>query len=146
MARRLADLCLARDACRPKPAAARLRSEITEANRTFSRAYLEADTAAIRRMYLVDALALPPNARGVTGDRDISRLFGPSPGRRLHHALYTERLVPTPGGAVELGTWYDEGERSEGGRGAGTGRYILTWVREGGAWRIATDAWAVASP
>lgn len=145
LARRLADLCLERDACRPAPEEARLRSEITGANRAFSRAYLAGDTAAIRRMYAPDALALPPHGRAVTGARDISVLFAaPRNTRRVHHALYTERLVPTGAGAVELGTWYDRWETGAGDEGAATGRYVLTWVREGDGWKIATDAWIPA--
>ena len=145
LARRLADLCLARAACRLDPEQERLRSRITAANRAFSRAYLAGDTAAIRRMYAPDALALPPHGRAVTGASEISALFAaPRNSRRVAHALYTERLVPTGAGAVELGTWYDRWETSAGDEGAATGRYVLTWVRDGDEWRIATDAWVPA--
>lgn len=145
LARRLADLCLARDGCRPTPEVARLRSTITGANRAFSSAYLAGDTATIRQMYAADALALPPHGRAVTGAREISALFAaPRDGRRVAHALYPERLVPTEGGAVELGTWYDRWETGAGDEGAATGRYVLTWVRDGDEWKIATDAWVPA--
>lgn len=146
LARRLADLCLERNGCRPEPEVSRLRAAITAANRAFSRAYLAGDTAAIRRMYHPDALALPPNARAVTGARDVSSLFAsPRHSRRLEHALYTERLVPAGDGLVELGTWYDRWERSGGERGAAAGRYVLTWVRDGNDWKIAADAWVPAA-
>lgn len=145
LARRLADLCLTRDGCRPAPEEARQRSAITAANRAFSRAYLAGDTAAIRQMYAPDALALPPHGRAVIGAREISALFAaPSSGRRVHHALYTERLAPTEAGAVELGTWYDRWETGAGDEGAATGRYVLTWIRDGNEWKIATDAWVPA--
>jgi ketosteroid isomerase-like protein len=147
LARRLADLCLERDGCRPAPEEARLRSAITAANRAFSRAYLAGDTAAIRQMYARDALALPPHGRAVTGARGIAMLFAsPRNSRRVHHALYTEKLVPTGAGAVELGSWYDRWETGAGDEGAGaaTGRYILTWIRDGDEWQIATDAWVPA--
>lgn len=145
LARRLADLCLERDSCRPTPEEAHLRPAITAANRAFSRAYLAGDTAAIRRMYATDALALPPHGRAVTGARAISALFAaPRNSRRLAHALYTERLVPTAAGAIELGTWYDRWETGGGDEGAATGRYILTWVEDGDEWKIATDAWVPA--
>lgn len=146
LARRLADLCLERDGCRPDPEAAELRSAITAANRGFSQAYLAGDTAAIRQMYVPDALALPPNARGLAGARRISSLFAaPRRSTRVDHALYTERLVRTGDGAVELGTWYDRWRRPDGEEGAATGRYILTWVRDGVGWKIATDAWVPAA-
>lgn len=145
LARRLADLCLERNGCRVDPEAAALRSAITAANRAFSRAYLAGDTAAIRQMYTSDALALPPHARAVTGARRIASLFAsPRRSSRVDHALYTERLVRAGDGAVELGTWYDRWERPDGEQGAATGRYILTWVREGDGWKIATDAWVPA--
>lgn len=145
LARQLADLCLHNNACRPEPQESRLRSAITAANRAFSRAYLAGDTAAIRRMYLSDALALPPSARAVAGARGISALFAsPRASRRLEHALYTERLVQAGAGLVELGTWYDRWEHTGGEQGAATGRYVLTWVRDGDEWKIAADAWVPA--
>lgn len=145
LARRLADRCLERDGCRATPEEAQLRPAITAANHAFSRAYLAGDTAAIRQMYAPDALALPPHGRAVTGARAISALFAsPRNSRRVAHALYTERLVPTAAGAIELGTWYDRWETGAGDEGAATGRYILTWVKDGDEWKIATDAWVPA--
>lgn len=124
LARRIADLCLARDRCRANPSWTALRSEIGAANRAFSAAYVRGDTAAIRAMYAEGAGAVLPTARHVSGARAIAGLFELPDGReRLAHALYTERLARYGDAVVEVGSWYD---RYEGG--ASTGRYTITWV------------------
>ena len=146
LARRLADFCLARNGCRPEPGAAELREEIVGANRAFSRAYVKGDTAAIRQMYAEGAIAMPPHGAAVTGAEAISRLFATSrPDRRLHHALYTERLLDRGSTVLELGSWYDRWRFADGtGSRAATGRYVLSWVREEGSWRLGADAWVPA--
>ncbi|MEX2608748.1 MAG: serine hydrolase, partial [Gemmatimonadota bacterium] len=147
LARRIADACLARDACRVDPEHARLRREISTANRAFSAAYLVGDTAAIRALYASEALALMGGARTVIGARPVARLFEPpTRNRRIAHALYTERLVDHGGAVVEVGTWFDQWQNlATGETGAATGRYTLTWVTDdGGRRRIAVDAWVPA--
>jgi ketosteroid isomerase-like protein len=137
IARRIADFCLARDACRLDPAEAMLRAEIRAANRAFSAAYVRGDTAAIRSMYVDDGKALLPQGLYVRGSRDVATLFtAPSSTRRLTHALYPEGLTRYRDAVVEVGSWYDRSERGE-----GTGRYTLTWVRCAAGWCIAMDAW-----
>ncbi|MFW6089402.1 MAG: serine hydrolase, partial [Gemmatimonadota bacterium] len=90
LARRIADACLRANSCRLDRERAPLRREIEAANRAFSAAYVRGDTAAIRRMYASDAMALLPNARYVFGDRQVAGLFATGErNRRLWHALYT---------------------------------------------------------
>ena len=107
---------------------------------------MRGDTAAIRAMYLPGAVALPPHGRAVTGAGTVARLFRPAgSARHVHHALYTERLDSRGDTVVELGTWYDVWDRGGETRGS-TGRYVLTWVRSDGGWRIAADAWQATLP
>lgn len=141
LARRLAEFCLTRDACRLAADEAALRDTLVRLNHGFSEAYHRGDTTALRAMYTPAALALPPHGRAVAGAAAVARLFGP-PRRLRHvgHVLYTERLDRHGDSAVELGSWYDVWDR-DGTVTASSGRYLLTWVREGGRWRIAGDGW-----
>jgi CubicO group peptidase (beta-lactamase class C family)/ketosteroid isomerase-like protein len=146
LARRLADWCLAREACRPPAAVRDLRDTVVRLNRGFSAAYVRGDTLAIRRMYTDDALALPPHGRAVAGAAPLARLFGPSRSlEHLDHVLYTEWLNRYGDVVVEMGTWYDVWGRDEERR-ASSGRYLLTWIREDGRWRIAADGWSSGFP
>lgn len=109
LARRIADACLVRDACRVDPDHARLRREITTANRVFSAAYLAGVTAAIREMYTPQALALMKGGRTVIGARPVARwrslerpdrggrrarAVAPFEGRAIHAAVTGPERVP----------------------------------------------------
>lgn len=143
LAQSLAGFCLAHAMCRPDeaPAVREARLALAEANRAFSQAYVAGDTAALRGAYAADAVALPPSGRVVARSGAIAGLFAaPSNRRRVAHALYTERLDIRGDVAVEAGTWYDAWER-DGTVSASSGRYALSWRREGGVWRMTSDAW-----
>jgi ketosteroid isomerase-like protein len=141
LARRIAAACLAHRSCRPDPGRRAMQDTIRLANRRFSEAYVRGDTAAIRRLYIDDPVALPPDGRAVTGSGPVARLFAARGDGHLGHTLYTERLDLHGDAMVETGTWFDVWRR-DGGVRASSGRYVLTWVRERGVWKIAADSWS----
>jgi ketosteroid isomerase-like protein len=142
LARRIANGCLAMDACRLSPDERARRRAIEAANHRFSAAYLEGDTTSLAAMYHPAAIALTGSGTALGGSESIASLFRrPTSRARTRHALYTERLLSTEGSLVEQGTWFDESRRGDSLR-AGSGRYVLTWLRSAdGSWRIAGDAW-----
>lgn len=146
LARSIADACLTMKNCRVSSVEANVVEAVRQANRRFSLAYLAGDSAAIRTMYVSEALGLTPGATLLSGSGAMSRLFGP-PARvaRLDHALYTERLVHVGDTALELGTWFDKWRTPTSEQaGSSSGRYMLTWVKVRGEWLMAGDAWVPA--
>lgn len=144
----LSVFCLAHNACEPQMTVEEraARTGIADANEVFSRAYVGGDTSALRRAYTADAVAMPPSGRLVRGSAAIAALFAaPVNRRRVAHALYTERLIVAGETATDSGTWYDASER-DGIVSASSGRYVVTWRRESGRWRMTSDAWWAAPP
>jgi len=141
LARAIATACFDRDACSGDPRSAAIEEELDAANRAFSSAYVAGDADGLRAAYLPEALVMPPAGPVVAGADRAAAWFesGGRPGH-LGHALYPEYRRIDGETAFELGTWYDAWVRS-GDTIASSGRYVLGWRRDGGRWRMATDAW-----
>jgi CubicO group peptidase (beta-lactamase class C family) len=142
LARRIANGCLAMDDCRLGADERQRRRAIAAANTRFSAAYVAGDTTALAAMYHPAAIALTGAGLALGDQRSIAGLFRrPTSSTRTRHALYAERFLSSERTLVEQGTWYDESRRGDSVQ-AGSGRYVLTWLRgDGGEWLVAADAW-----
>lgn len=145
LARAIATACFERAACTSDPRRGPVADALDLANRAFSAAYLRGDIEALRAAYTAGALVMPPSGPVIAG-ADRAAAWFESGGRPGHvtHVLYPERRRIDGDAAFELGTWYDAWLRS-GDTIASSGRYVISWRRDGGEWRMATDAWQ-ASP
>lgn len=145
LARAIATGCFERASCGADPGTAAIADALDAADRAFSAAYLAGDVEALREAYAAGALVMPPTGPVIAG-RDRAAAWFESGGRPGHltHVLYPERREIEGGAAFELGTWYDAWVRS-GDTIASSGRYVVSWRREGGEWRMATDAWQAST-
>lgn len=141
LARAIATACFERDACVGDPGESAIADQLDDAGRAFSSAYLAGDPEGLRAAYMSDALVMPPGGQVIAGG-DRAAAWFESGGREGHlaHAMYPEYRRIDGETVFELGTWYDAWVRS-GDTIASSGRYVVSWKRARGRWRMATDAW-----
>ena len=115
---------------------------IQGASRAFSAAYCQGDTAAIRTLYTVDAVLLPPGRELVGADKAAS-WFAPRAGREnLTHQMKSSRIDLRGDLAVDTGTWHNSWRQGDGETQSASGGYLVVWERDfDGRWRIAYDMW-----
>jgi uncharacterized protein (TIGR02246 family) len=107
-------------------------------------AFRRGDAAGLASLYTADAQLLPPHSDAVTG-RDAIRAFWQAV---IDLGLTGASLetVEVDGGdesAIEIGRftlWATEGQVAD------TGKYLVVWRREKGAWRLHRDIWNSSRP
>jgi uncharacterized protein (TIGR02246 family) len=132
-------------ACGPGPQSnEQVKSAIEAAGRTFSDDVARGDAAGLAAAYAADAMILPPGAGAVTG-ADAIRAFWQKEIDTGVRGLKLEIIsVDTAGDlAVETGTYTITD--ANGGH-VDHGKYVVTWTREAGAWKVSRDIWSTSMP
>ena len=117
-------------------------TQIAAASRSFSEAYVRGDTAAIRALYTVDGVLLPPG-REVRGRDGIARYFAPGPNRvNVTHRMQSSELRLHGDVAIDVGTWHNTWRIGDAPERSASDRYLVVWRRgDDGRWRIEYDMW-----
>lgn len=119
-------------------------SEIAAVNEEFMTKYYEGDFEALSAYYTQDVKLYPPNSdiietpEGVAGFYNVAKDMGIQKVNFI--TLNAERIGNT---AIEEGLFesYAEGDYL-----VDQGRYIVTWKKEDGKWKIHRDIWNSTTP
>jgi uncharacterized protein (TIGR02246 family) len=115
------------------------RAEIEKANQAFSEAVSKGDVAAIANLYTKDGAALPPGAPTVIGRAAVQDMWKGALGSGIKGLRLATTETDTQGDtAIEIGTFEATGE---GGASIDSGKYLVIWKREDGAWKLHRDIW-----
>lgn len=111
-------------------------------NRKFSEAFMRGDAAGVAALYTDDARLMPPDAPASSG-ADAIRQFWEGAMRMgiKEAALETVEVKPCGDYACEIGRFTLSVETGAGERARQTGKYVVIWKREGGAWKLDVDIW-----
>jgi uncharacterized protein (TIGR02246 family) len=116
------------------------KAEIQKANAKWIELFNRGDFTGIGQLYTMDAVALPPDAGIVKGQKAISEMWkdiGSKVSDPVLTTIEVKRLSPRA--AREIGTFklktkaQDSQELS--------GKYIVLWQKENGGWKLSTDIW-----
>ena len=117
---------------------------ITAATRGFLEAFGRGDAAGAAAVYTEDAAILPPNGETMVGRANIQGFWQGALDMGLVGAtLETVELETYPGGAVEVGKYTLS---VAGGQVVDSGKYIVVWKQERGAWKWHRDIWNSSLP
>jgi uncharacterized protein (TIGR02246 family) len=121
-----------------------MRTEIAACNRRFVAAFGRGDAAALANLYTADAQLLPPHSDAVTGPDAIRAFWQAVIDLGLQGAsLETVELEGDGDSAIEIGKFT---LRAAEGQIADTGKYLVVWKIEDGAWRLHRDIWNSSRP
>jgi uncharacterized protein (TIGR02246 family) len=114
-------------------------SEIEEANKGFMAAFNNGDVKALARNYTNSAKLYPPNSDVVEGQEAIEDFWNAVMNTGIKRALLeTVTAESYDNIAIEEGRYklYVEGDQI-----VDQGKYIVTWEKEEGKWRLHRDIW-----
>ena len=120
-----------------------VRSEIEETNARFTKALREGDAATVASLYTADGILAAPNAPLVRGTSAIKEMLGGmvkqmgAPDLKLE----TQEVEELGDTAWELGKYTMKAAGN-----TDTGKYIVVWKRQGGAWKLHADIWNSDAP
>ena len=112
---------------------------LADTGASFVRSYGAGDAAAVAGLYTADAQLLPPGS-GVVGGRAAIAEFWASVMRAgaVTIALETAELEVAGALAVTTGRYLlSDGD----GRDVDSGKFLVVWREEAGAWRLHRDIW-----
>jgi uncharacterized protein (TIGR02246 family) len=114
-------------------------SEIAAVNREFEDAARKGDLARLASLYTLDAIALPPDGREVTGRDNIKQMWGAIAEQIGLEDVKLSTLDLELAGetAYEVG----EGTLSLKGGGKAVVNFVVVWKRVGGRWQLHRDIW-----
>ena len=119
-------------------------SEITEANKGFMEAFNNADANALAQNYTSNAKLYPSNSDVIEGQEAIEGFWNSvmNMGIKKGH-LETVTAESYGNFAIEEGryTLYVEDDQI-----ADQGKYIVTWKKEDGQWKLHKDIWNTNNP
>jgi len=110
--------------------------------------YLTAQNdSAIAALYADDAVLMPPAMPRVTGRENIRRFWAQVWPLKATLTLTTTSVRVAQAGdlAVEEGDWTWSAP-SPTGEQRDRGKYLVTWIRTAGGWRVAQDIWSSDQP
>jgi ketosteroid isomerase-like protein len=114
-----------------------LRKAIESASKKFNEIYNKGDAAGLAAMYAGGARVLPPNAAAVPNDQGILDLWRSFINSGAKLSLATTFVEGRGDLAYEVGTYSITA--ADGGK--DTGKFVVVWKRQNGAWKIAADIW-----
>ncbi len=120
-----------------------VRSEIEATNARFAKALGEGDVATVASLYTSDGILAAPNVPMVRGTSAIREMLGGmvqqmgAPDLKLE----TQEVEDLGDTAWELGTY-----KMNAAGNTDTGKYIVVWKRQGGAWKLHADIWNSDAP
>ena len=120
------------------------RSGIDAGNRQFMEALTKGDAAGIATLYTKKGQLLPPNSDFVTGPTAIQSYWRGAIEKGVKGAVLETLEVEAHGDlAYEVGRYT---LRAADGQVADTGKYLLIWKQDGGAWKVHRDIWTTSLP
>jgi uncharacterized protein (TIGR02246 family) len=130
-------------ACGPAPQSNdQVKSAIEAANLSFSGNVAKADSAGMAAAYTADAMLLPPGTEAVTGTEAI-RAFWQGTLAAGVRGLKLEIVSVDAGGDLAVETGKYAITDANGGQ-VDRGKYVVTWKRDGGAWKMYRDIWSTS--
>ncbi len=118
--------------------------EITEANKGFMEAFNSGDAKALAMNYTSNAKLYPPNSDVIEGQEAIEEFWNALMNMGIKKTLLETVTAESFGNiAIEEGrsTVYVEDDQI-----AGQGKYIVTWKKEDGQWKLHKDIWNTTNP
>lgn len=119
-------------------------SEIQDANQLFMTAVSNADAKALTAMYTADAKLLPANSEAIDGPEAIGGFWSATLGMGIKKVMFETVSAQQVGDmAVEEGKYalYVEGDHV-----VDQGKYMVTWKKEEGKWKVYRDIWNANAP
>jgi len=128
--------------CYPQPK--NVSDEIAEANLNFMEAFNKGDAAALAMKYTSDAKLYPSNSDVIEGREAVEGFWNAAMNMGIKK-VELETVTATAYGnfAIEEGRYklYVEGDQM-----ADQGKYIVSWKKEGGQWKLDGDIWNTSNP
>jgi ketosteroid isomerase-like protein len=116
-----------------------VREAIESANRSFAAALARGDAAALAAFYTSGAQVFPPNSDVVSGVSAIAALWqGVIDSGVKAMTLATSEVEARGDTSYEVGRY---AMKAGDGRQVDTGKYVVVWKHEKGAWKLHRDIW-----
>jgi ketosteroid isomerase-like protein len=138
----IAILCLLMGSCSQGPVD--VTGEIAAANQLIMAAYENGDASALEAFYTADAKLFPENSAAVEGPEAIAGFFGAVMNMGIEKVKFEAVTAHSYGNmAIEEGnyTLFVPGDFV-----ADKGKYIVTWKKEEGKWKVHRDIWNTNNP
>ena len=135
-------VCLIFNSCTQGPID--VTSEITEANKGFMEAFNNGDANALAKNYTSNAKLYPSNSDVIEGQEAIFEFWNAVMNMGIKKALLETVTAESFGNiAIEEGRYklYVEGDQI-----VDQGKYIVTWKKEDGQWKLHRDIWNTSNP
>jgi ketosteroid isomerase-like protein len=135
-------LCLFLSSCNQKPVD--VTGEITKSNNELMAAYEAGDASALKTFYTSDAKLFPENSGIVEGPEAISGFFGATMKMGIKKVKF-EAVKATSYGEIAI----EEGNYTlfvPGDYVADQGKYMVTWKKEDGKWKVYRDIFNTNNP
>jgi ketosteroid isomerase-like protein len=114
-----------------------MRKAIENASRKFNETYNKGDAVGLAAMYASGARVLPPNAVAILNDQGILDMWRSFINSGAKFSIATTFVEGRGDLAYEVGTYAITA--ADGGQ--DTGKFVVVWKRQNGAWKIAADIW-----
>jgi uncharacterized protein (TIGR02246 family) len=116
-----------------------VKAAIDASNKKFGAAIAAGDAKAVGAIYTDDATVMPPNSEAVKGRQAIEGLFGMLVTAGVKGAVLTAQEVEVHGDtATEVGSY---SIKDATGKEIDRGKYVATWKRVKGEWKMHRDIW-----
>ncbi|MCF8332143.1 MAG: DUF4440 domain-containing protein [Bacteroidales bacterium] len=118
--------------------------EIEAVNKSIMEAFEKGDATAIASYYTSDAQMFPPNTPTIEGAESIRKFWKSGMERGIKEAIFETKSAKSTGNtAVEEGMFK---LLAQGDHLISEGKYILTWEKVDGNWKITRDMWNKNAP
>ena len=118
---------------------AAVKAAIDAANKKFGEALAAGNTAAIAGLFTDDAIVMPPNGETVTGRPAIEKLFQALVAAGIKDIALTAKELESHGdAATEIGVY---SVKDGTGKEIDRGKYMVSWKRVQGQWKLHRDIW-----
>ncbi len=121
-----------------------VRDKVLAGNQKFMAAFSQQNAAGVAKLYTKAGQLLPPGRDAVAGRPAIQAFWQGAMDAGLAQAqLETIEVEACRQTAIELGKYT---LLTSSGQIADTGKYLVIWKREAGAWRLHRDIWNSSQP
>jgi ketosteroid isomerase-like protein len=125
-----------------------LTDTVNATNKAFMDAYNGKDSKAVSELYTKDATAFPPNMVRVKGRENIAKLWqGAMDAGMTDLKLICDEVKENGDSGYDTGTYSIKVPMKDGKMAADgtptevTGKYVVVWMKEDGAWKLHRDIW-----
>jgi uncharacterized protein (TIGR02246 family) len=119
-------------------------SDIAQANKEFMAAFSNGDANALAQLYTNNARLYPSNSDVIEGQKAIEEFWHAVMNAGVKKAVLETVTAEIYGNiAIEEGRYrlYVEGDQM-----VDQGKYIVTWEKEDGKWKLHRDIWNTSNP